>query len=65
MASKGRPSRGGSHPDAAGAHHSPRGVRWFRAAPDDSVATAALSFIGSGIILHVGIGLRWPFATKT
>ena len=26
---------------------------------------AALSFIGAGIILHVGIGLRWPFAMKT
>ena len=26
---------------------------------------AALSFIGAGIILHVGIGLRWPFAVKT
>ena len=41
------------------------GVAWGKAAPDDWVTTAALSFIGAGIILHVGIGLRWPFATKT
>ncbi len=38
------------------------GVRWVRATPEDWVTTAALSFIGAGIILHVGIGLRWPFA---
>jgi hypothetical protein len=37
------------------------GVAWIRATPDDWVATAALSFLGAGIILHVGIGLRWPF----
>jgi hypothetical protein len=41
------------------------GVPWTRATPDDWVTTAALSFAGAGIILHVGIGLRWPFATKT
>ena len=41
------------------------GVAWGRATPDDWVTTAALSFIGAGIILHVGIGLRWPFATKS
>ena len=41
------------------------GVRWIRATPDDWITTAALSFIGAGIILHVGIGLRWPFAQKT
>jgi hypothetical protein len=41
------------------------GVHWTRATPDDWVTTAALSFIGAGIILHVGIGLRWPFAPKT
>ena len=41
------------------------GVAWGRATPDDWVTTAALSFIGAGIILHVGIGLRWPFAAKT
>jgi hypothetical protein len=41
------------------------GVAWGKATPDDWVTTAALSFIGAGIILHVGIGLRWPFAMKT
>ena len=40
------------------------GVTWIRATPSDWVTTAALSFIGAGIILHVGIGLRWPFAPK-
>ena len=39
------------------------GVRWIRATPDDWITTAALSFAGAGIILHVAIGLRWPFAT--
>jgi hypothetical protein len=38
------------------------GVRWIRATPDDWITTAALSFAGAGIILHVAIGLRWPFA---
>lgn len=37
-------------------------VRWVRAAPEDWIASASLSFAGAGIILHVGIGLRWPFA---
>jgi hypothetical protein len=41
------------------------GVGWIRATPEDWITTAALSFIGAGIILHVGIGLRWPFAHKT
>jgi hypothetical protein len=40
-------------------------VHWTRAAPDNWITTAALSFIGAGIILHVGIGLRWPFAQGT
>jgi hypothetical protein len=40
-------------------------VRWTSATPDEWITTAALSFIGAGIILHVGIGLRWPFAHKT
>jgi hypothetical protein len=40
------------------------GVAWIRATPNDWVTTAALSFIGAGIILHVGIGLRWPFAHR-
>jgi hypothetical protein len=37
-------------------------VPWVKASPDEWVTTAALSFIGAGIILHVGIGLRWPLA---
>jgi hypothetical protein len=41
------------------------GVPWGKATPNDWVTTAALSFIGAGIILHVGIGLRWPFALKS
>jgi hypothetical protein len=40
-------------------------VRWNPATPNEWITTAALSFIGAGIILHVGIGLRWPFAHKT
>lgn len=39
-------------------------VHRIRATADDWVTTAALSFLGAGIILHVGIGLRWPFAQK-
>ena len=39
-------------------------VHWTRATPDEWITTAALSFIGAGIILHVGIGLRWPFAGR-
>jgi hypothetical protein len=38
------------------------GAGWVRAAPSDWVTTASLSFAGAGIILHVGIGRRWPFA---
>ena len=41
------------------------GVHWTRATPDNWITAAALSFIGASIILHVGIGLRWPFAQKT
>lgn len=40
-------------------------VSWARATADDWITTAALSFIGAGIILHVGVGLRWPFAVTT
>src|SRR5579872_3059485 len=40
------------------------GVQWTMATPDDWVTVASLAFIGAGIILHVGIGLRWPFAAK-
>jgi hypothetical protein len=31
----------------------------------DWITTAALSFAGASIILHTGIGLRWPFTPKT
>jgi hypothetical protein len=40
-------------------------VCWTPATPNEWITTATLSFIGAGIILHVGIGLRWPFAHKT
>jgi hypothetical protein len=40
------------------------GVQWTKATPDDWVTVASLAFIGAGIILHVGIGLRWPFAVQ-
>jgi hypothetical protein len=36
-------------------------VPWTRVEPADWVTTAAVAFLGAGIILHVGIGLRWPF----
>ena len=39
------------------------GAGWIRAAPSDWVTTASLSFAGAGIILHVAVGLRWPFTT--
>jgi hypothetical protein len=38
------------------------GVHWVRATPEDWITSASLSFAGAGIILHTGIGLRWPFA---
>ena len=41
------------------------GVHWTRATPDEWITTAALSYAAVGIILHVGIGLRWPFAFDT
>ena len=41
------------------------GVTWTRATPDDWITTAALSFLGLGVISHVAVGLRWPFALKT
>jgi hypothetical protein len=40
------------------------GVHWTKATPDNWITTAALSFIGTGIITHVAIGLRWPFALQ-
>ena len=45
------------------AHPAP--MHGWPAAPDDWITTAALSFIGAGIILPAGIRLRWPFALKT
>jgi hypothetical protein len=38
------------------------GVEWTEASPDDWVATAALTFLGAGVILHVAVGRRWPLA---
>jgi hypothetical protein len=40
-------------------------ARWTTAAPDQWVAYAGLNAIGLGVILHVAIGRRWPFATKS
>jgi hypothetical protein len=38
-------------------------VRWTRATPTSGSLPPQL--YRSGIILHVGIGLRWPFAPMT
>ena len=38
-------------------------VGWMRAAPEEWVAYAGLNAIGAGVILHVAIGHRWPFAS--
>ena len=35
---------------------------WTRAEPEAWTAYAALNAIGAGVILHVGIGRRWPFS---
>jgi hypothetical protein len=40
-------------------------VDWIRGTPDDWVIHASLNAIGVGIILHVAIGRRWPFARPT
>jgi hypothetical protein len=40
-------------------------VHWTNATPDDWITTAALSFIGAGVILHVAIGLRWPVVGRS
>jgi hypothetical protein len=40
-----------------------RSVGWTRAAPEEWVAYAGLNAIGAGVILHVAIGHRWPFAS--
>ena len=37
-------------------------VAWTRGSPDEWVTHASLNAIGVGIILHVAIGRRWPFA---
>ena len=39
-------------------------VRWATATPQEWVTYAGLNAIGLGVILHVGIGRRWPFATN-
>jgi hypothetical protein len=41
------------------------GSAWTRAEPEEWVAYAGLNAIGAGVILHVAIGRRWPFATNT
>jgi ABC-type uncharacterized transport system permease subunit len=37
-------------------------ARWTSATPQEWVAYAGLNGIGLGVILHVAIGRRWPFA---
>jgi hypothetical protein len=37
-------------------------AHWSSATPDEWVAYAGLNAIGLGVILHVAIGRRWPFA---
>jgi hypothetical protein len=46
---------------AVGAVVHTRGLGGERA-PEDWITSASLSFAGAAIILHVGVGLRWPFA---
>jgi hypothetical protein len=36
-------------------------ARWTTATPEEWVSYACLDAIGLGVILHVGIGRRWPF----
>jgi hypothetical protein len=38
-------------------------ARWTTATPKEWVTYAGLNAIGLGVILHVGIGRRWPFVT--
>lgn len=40
-------------------------VHWPRGTAADWITGATLSFAGAGIILHVAVGLRWPFGTTT
>ncbi|WP_250032314.1 hypothetical protein [Paractinoplanes maris] len=35
---------------------------WTRATPNEWITTAALSYDGAAIILHVDMGFRWPSA---
>ena len=37
-------------------------AHWTTAKPDEWVAYACLNAIGLGVILHVAVGRRWPFA---
>jgi hypothetical protein len=37
-------------------------ARWTRAEPEEWIAFAGLNALGAGVILHVAIGRRWPFA---
>ena len=41
------------------------GVHWARANPEDWVTTAALTFFGAGVILHVAVGRRWPLTPQS
>jgi hypothetical protein len=38
-------------------------VGWTRAEPEEWIAYVGLNAIGAGVILHVAIGHRWPFAS--
>jgi hypothetical protein len=40
-------------------------AQWTTATPEEWVAYAGLNAIGLGVILHVAIGRRWPFATSS
>lgn len=40
------------------------GLAWGRGERDDWIGHAGLNAIGAGVILHVGIGRRWPFARR-
>jgi hypothetical protein len=39
-----------------------RDVHWTTAAPEEWATYAGLNALGAGVILHVAIGRRWPFA---
>ena len=55
------PSRSGCAP-LRGPRVYAHGVGWTRAEPAEWIAYAGLNAIGAGVILHVAIGRRWPFA---